>query len=111
MAGSGAGRAVYAQETETEETIPEGMEELTFDDGSRYVGEVENGQPNGTGTMYWPEDDAEGKDHYTGYFKDGARNGYGEMYWRNGNRYEDDWTNDIIGGGYRYILLGKRGSI
>ena len=82
-----------------------------FEDGDeendgKYVGEIENGKPNGTGsitfpdgTMYvgkWKDGKRHGKGTYTNpdgekyerEFKDGEENGQGIHTWINGDKYE-----------------------
>ncbi len=48
----------------------------------KYVGEVENGKPNGLGVMTFFIGDK-----YEGEWKDGKRNGQGTFTWSDGNKY------------------------
>jgi hypothetical protein len=53
-----------------------------------YKGDIENGKPNGIGTLTY----ISGNRH-EGYFKDGLKHGQGWKYRVNGNRIEGDWRN------------------
>ena len=90
--------------------------ELVFDNGDRYIGESENGQPHGSGRL----ERADGRT-YTGEFREGEiigsaslttkdgysyygtflndlRHGLGTSTWPNDNRYEGSFQNDEIWG-------------
>ena len=61
-----------------------------FEDGNeetdaKYIGEIENGVPNGTGTNIWPSGAK-----YEGNFKDGEYNGQGSYTWSDGRKYEGE---------------------
>ena len=61
-----------------------------FKDGNekidrKWVGEINNGVPNGQGTWSW------NKLKYVGEFKDGKRNGQGTSYSSSGTKYEGEW--------------------
>lgn len=62
---------------------------LAFPDGSRYVGEVGGGRPDGQGTLTY----ADGT-RYTGGFVAGKRGGRGSLTLANGWRYEGDFVED-----------------
>jgi hypothetical protein len=70
-----------------------GGSEITFQDGARYVGDVQNGQPNGQGEMTY----ADGS-RYTGQFRDGLRDGQGQMSLTDGLVYEGAFVRDSIDG-------------
>ena len=58
-----------------------------FEDGDeendgKYVGEIENGKPNGTGSITFPDGQK-----YEGEWKDGKRNGQGTYTFRSGAKY------------------------
>ncbi|MBL7035920.1 MAG: hypothetical protein ISR93_09275 [SAR324 cluster bacterium] len=59
----------------------------------KFVGEVENGFPNGNGKTTWPNGGM-----YLGEHKDGLANGFGTFYFKNGNKYEGNWFNGIENG-------------
>ena len=61
---------------------PHGQGTLTYDDGTKYVGEFKDGILNGQGTLTVPE---VGK--YVGEFKDGFFNGQGTYTWTKGKKY------------------------
>ena len=65
---------------------------------NRYIGEHKNGQPHGYGTMYYAENDKEGRKSYQGNWINGSKNGKGTFYWTNGNKYEGDWSYDKMKG-------------
>ena len=52
----------------------------------KYVGEIENGKPNGQGTYTWS-----GRGKYVGESKDGRRNGQGTQTWKDGRKYVGEW--------------------
>ena len=61
-----------------------------FKDGNekidrKWVGEINNGVPNGQGTWSW------NNLKYVGEFKDGKRNGKGTFYSSSGTKYEGEW--------------------
>jgi len=72
----------------------------------KYLGEIENGGPNGQGTLISPDGDK-----YVGEFKDGYRNGQGTYAWSNGNKYIGEWRDGKYHGqgtytsikGYKYV--------
>ena len=49
----------------------------------KYVGEIENGIPNGQGTQTWKNP----YEFYEGEWKDGIQNGQGTRTWSNGDKY------------------------
>ncbi len=55
---------------------------------SKYVGEIENGVPNGQGIVISPD----GR-KYVGKFKDGKRNGQGTITQPDGKKYVGEWKN------------------
>jgi len=55
---------------------------------SKYVGEIENGVPNGQGIVISPD----GR-NYVGKFKDGERNGQGTITQPDGKKYVGEWKN------------------
>ena len=65
-----------------------------FSDGDekkdrKYVGKIENGGPNGQGTLTKPNGDK-----YVGEFWDGYRNGQGTYTWSGGSKYVGEWKDD-----------------
>jgi len=89
-----------------------------FEDGDeendgKYVGEIENGKPNGTGSITFPD----GRKH-VGEFKDGKPNGQGTLTFSNGEKYIGEfkdgkfhgqgtktWSDGMYVGKYRYGKL------
>ena len=67
-----------------------GGNEISFQDGARYVGDVQNGQPNGQGEIAY----ADGS-RYTGQFRDGLRDGQGQMALTDGLIYDGRVLNGI----------------
>ena len=59
---------------------------IEYENGDRYVGRVEDNQPDGRGTCYY----ADGS-RYVGRWKDGLRDGKGILYYANGGRYEGEF--------------------
>lgn len=70
-----------------------GGNEISFQDGARYVGDVQNGQPNGQGEIAY----ADGS-RYTGQFRDGLRDGQGQMALTDGLIYDGAFERDSING-------------
>ncbi|QCW99924.1 hypothetical protein FGM00_07355 [Aggregatimonas sangjinii] len=60
-----------------------------LDTGSRYEGEWKNNQRSGRGIFYW----ADGQ-HYEGSYANDMRNGLGTYYWPNKEKYVGQWKND-----------------
>ena len=56
------------------------------DSDGKYIGEIKNGKPNGTGTITSPD----GK-KYVGVFKDGKEHGKGTYTYPDGVKYEGEW--------------------
>ena len=88
-----------------------------FEDGDeenngKYVGKIENGKPNGHGTLTSPEGDK-----YEGEWKDGEKHGQGTYIWSNGEKYEGEWKDGLIHGqgtynwsyGKKYVGEWKNG--
>ena len=61
-----------------------------MENGSRYVGEWEDGKKHGQGTYTSGKGEREG-DKYVGDWKDGKRTGQGTYTWSNGNKYIGEW--------------------
>ena len=59
------------------------------DNDGKYIGEIENGKPNGTGTITFPDGEK-----YEGEWKDGKRNGQGTYTFRSGAKYVGRWKDD-----------------
>jgi len=88
-----------------------------FEDGDeendgKYVGEIENGKPNGHGTLTSTDGDK-----YEGQWKDGEKYGQGTYIWSNGEKYEGEWKDGLIHGqgtynwsyGKKYVGEWKNG--
>jgi hypothetical protein len=92
---------------------------LTWENGTKYVGEVKNGFPHGTGTYTWPDgseyvgdwennkmhgkgtmtnnDVLDGNNYrskYIGEWKDNLKNGIGTQTYRLGHKYAGAWKDD-----------------
>ena len=65
----------------------------TNDNGEMYIGDGNNNQRDGKGTIYYDKDDKDRK-KYEGGFKNNLRDGKGKLYLNNGDTYEGDWKND-----------------
>jgi hypothetical protein len=55
----------------------------------KYIGQIQNGKPNGQGTFTFP-----GGNKYVGGWKDDKRNGQGTFTWSGGNKYVGKWKDD-----------------
>ena len=106
-------------------------QEIKYNDGCRYVGQVLNGIREGKGILYypngdiyegeWKNDKKDGKgiyyynrepwkgDRYEGEWKNGKQEGKGIYYYANGNREMGDYHNDNPIG--RHAILTKNGEI
>ena len=60
-------------------------------DGGKYVGEVKDGEPNGQGTLTFPDGSK-----YVGEFKDGNYNGQGTLTLPSGDKYVGEWKDDEL---------------
>jgi hypothetical protein len=70
--------------------------------GNKYVGEIEDGEPDGQGTLTSPN----GK--YVGEFKNGKKNGQGTMTFPNERKYIGKWKDDKRNGQGTYTLKDGR---
>lgn len=60
-----------------------------------WTGQYQDKQPVGTGTIDYPEDDADGREEYKGAVVDGKREGENAtLTYRNGNRYRGSFVKD-----------------
>ena len=57
-------------------------EEGDDDNEGKYVGEIDNGEPNGQGTFIWSDGTK-----YVGEYKNGLPNGHGTETWSDGSKY------------------------
>jgi hypothetical protein len=57
-----------------------------------YVGQLEDGKPNGQGKEYWRRNR---RVIYEGEWKDGERHGQGKEYWQRAHcvAYDGEWKN------------------
>jgi len=83
------------------ESIPSGIGEAQWTDGSTYTGEFFNGMPHGKGTFTYNNGDI-----YVGEFEYGFRSGKGVMTFSNGDTYNGDWKADMMHGKGKYTFLG-----
>jgi len=68
------------------------LPDIKWEKGRKYIGEFQNGKPNGEGTAIWLSDPDGNK--YEGKWKNGKRHGKGtQMY--NGFRLVSTWVNDV----------------
>lgn len=61
---------------------------ITYEDGSKFVGEVVQGRKEGWGKFTQANGDT-----YTGFFKNDLKHGRGTFVWADGDKYEGDWLN------------------
>ena len=67
-----------------------------------YIGEIENGKPNGTGSITLPDGDK-----YVGEWKDGKRTGQGTFTSSGGNKYEGEFKDGKEWSGTYYNADGS----
>jgi len=65
-----------------EDRQPNGQGTITYPNGRKYVGEWKDGFPNGQGTITYPNGNK-----YVGGLKDGEKNGQGTFTFSDGERY------------------------
>jgi len=82
---------------------PNGQGTLIFPDGERYVGEWNSGSFNGQGTYTFSNG---GK--YEGEFKYGERNGQGKSTFPNGEKYEGEHKDGEFNGQGTYTYIDGR---
>ena len=76
---------------------PNGQGTLNFSNGEKYVGEWKNGRPHGQGTGTLPD----GR-KYVGEYKDGKRHGQGTYTHHDGRKYEGEWKDGEVWNGIVY---------
>lgn len=69
------------------------LDELNYEDGSRYKGGIKDGTPHGVGKMSWPDGSS-----YEGDWLDGMINGSGTYLWGDGAKYTGEWVNGQMHG-------------
>lgn len=85
-------RTAATKADELERRIPrEG--ELTLEDGSTYVGNILNNQPQGQGVQTYPDGT-----RYEGLFSMGYRQGQGKLTYADGSVYKGTFLNGLPGG-------------
>jgi len=86
---------IYKGQVENGE--PNGQGTLNLHNGEKYVGEWKNGRPHGQGTGTLPD----GR-KYVGEYKDGKRNGQGTLAFSDGSKYEGEWKDGEVWNGIVY---------
>jgi len=76
-----------------------GQGTLTTRDGEKYVGQLKDGLRNGQGTNQWLSGDK-----YVGQYKDNKRSGQGTFIFSNGDKYVGQWLNDYQNGQGTYTF-------
>ena len=77
-------------------------QEIKYNDGSRYIGQVVNGIREGKGIVYFNNGD-----RYEGDWRNDKMEGKGIMYYNNGDRKMGDYLNGNPKG--KHVLLKKNG--
>lgn len=105
-----ARKAVTRSERRQDEPVPsdsprrDSSRDVTYDDGSRYVGSFARGLRNGEGTYTYANGD-----RYVGAWLDGDMHGHGVYTFADGGRYEGEWRHDKMHGhGVRLWADGDR---
>ena len=86
---------IYKGQVENGE--PNGQGTLNLRNGEKYVGEWKNGRPHGQGTGTLPD----GR-KYVGEYKDGKRHGQGTYTHHDGRKYEGEWKDGEVWNGIVY---------
>ena len=81
---------VHSQVTKPEDMrlLTDGYHTVFWENGSKYYGEIFEGEFSGKGTMIWSD-----SIYYEGRWQNGMRHGKGTMEWPNGRKYEGQWLN------------------
>jgi len=72
-----------------EEPAQKVQQTIKYRDGSKYVGGIKAGRPDGSGTFTWPSGA-----RYVGDWSAGTRTGAGTYRWANGDQYDGQWLAD-----------------
>ena len=81
---------------------PNGQGTFIWSDGTKYVGEYKNGLPNGHGTETWSDGSK-----YVGEFKDGKWDGQGTITWSDGTKYVGEYKDNKRWNGIYYDQYGN----
>ena len=81
---------------------PNGQGTFIWSDGTKYVGEYKNGLPNGHGTETWSDGSK-----YVGEFKDGKYHGQGTITWSDGTKYVGEYKDNKRWNGIYYDQYGN----
>ena len=60
---------------------------INYSSGAKYIGETQNGKPDGHGTYSWSNGNK-----YVGKFKNGTLHGHGTFSWSDGSKYEGTYV-------------------
>lgn len=71
------------------ESVQNTQRTVTYKDGSKYIGGIHGGKPDGRGTFTW-----RGGAQYEGDWSAGKRTGNGTYRWANGDKYDGQWLAD-----------------
>ena len=66
-----------------------GIVEMVFENGGRYIGEQLNGMMNGVGDYFYPNGSV-----YRGHWYNGVKSGPGRLEYSDDSVYEGEWVND-----------------
>ena len=69
-----------------EDRQPNGQGTITYPNGRKYVGEWKDGEKHGQGTKTWSNGDK-----YVGEYKNGKYNGHGTFTWSDGHKYVGEY--------------------
>ena len=81
---------------------PNGTGSITFPDGTMYVGKLKDGKRNGQGTRTYPNGEK-----YVGEFKDGKSHGQGTYTWSDGSKYVGEYKDGKRWKGTEYDKNGN----
>ena len=87
---------------EIENGLPNGQGTYTWSDGRKYVGEYKDGKPNGQGIFTDPNGTM-----YVGKYKDGKKHGQGTYIKPEGRKYVGEWKDGERWNGTLYDKEGK----
>jgi hypothetical protein len=80
----------YREEDETLSETFDALDQINYEDGAIYKGDIENDEPNGKGQMTWVDGST-----YDGEWLEGMHHGQGKYTWVDGASYEGRWVNGV----------------
>ena len=93
IGGTESKTKIAKNKTSQTKKIAKNNKTINYSDGSKYIGETQNGKPNGQGTFTWPNGDK-----YVGNFSDNKIHGQGTLTYADGNKFVGEFKNSKSSG-------------